>query len=99
MVDCVDEVRVVCCCMDVLMGPVLHRVVGPPKLVPGSVFEFSPGPTFRHMSNLSLNKVRTLHCAIGILQALFFARFAAKQRFALLELDFRFYLTKSLVLA
>ena len=80
MVDCVDEVRVVCCCMDVLMGPVLHRVVGPPKLVPGSVFEFSPGPTFRHMSNLSLNKVRTLHCAIGIIAGFIFCTFCRKAK-------------------
>ena len=55
MVECVDEVKVVvCCCMDVLMGPVLHRAVGPPKLAPGTMFELSPGPAFRHMSNLSL---------------------------------------------
>ena len=55
MVGCVDEVKVVCCCMDVLMGPVLHRAVGPPKLAPGTMFvELSPGPAFRHISNLSL---------------------------------------------
>ena len=55
MVECVDEVKVVCCCMDVLMGPVLHRgAVGPPKLAPGTMFELSLGPAFRHISNLSL---------------------------------------------
>ena len=60
MVECVDEVKVVCCCMEVLMGPVLHRAVGPPKLAPGTMFELSLGPAFRHISNLSLEMHQ--HC-------------------------------------